>query len=325
MIKKIIAVVLLAACSGDDYTVVYVSDYTQEQDILTEGGRRLPVVDPVDDPEFAGFSDEDELDRYCQEKPDYVECGELGLSEQAFTSHQYHGQGSEALPCYSAAGRGVVGGCDFPNTKQIKVVSALYDAVNGIGDFAYEQEDIVGRDKFDWVYESLTEAFQSFHGKSGITVSSTGTQTLYVAAAAPTGSAVGSGGLISGFQNRIMNAPVAPNGEDEGLVRSAHSGVVYLNPRNMVIFLDSSCAGGSGETQLRNYAYNVAIHEFLHSMGFAHFYTGIMAPVLGCNYTTFRISVASGFMNALSVYGSTTPGINILADNGLLAQRPNGP
>ncbi len=322
--KHVLPLVFLCVlgCGGGDQAGGTTHDAGPEPsemcDIIGENGVRL-CADPIDDPGFAGFVSDEERDAYCEENPDFTGCGELGQTAQPLTSYQYHGQGSEGVPCYSMRSIGVVGTCTWPATKFIWFKPGNTNAVTA--DYTFEQRAYVTGSEEAWIRQSISDALYSFQNTSGMVLSdSQGTQAVHVIASNPEINEFGSAGLFTGYQTRSSNGPVAPNGEDEGVLRTSTTAVLAINWRNIVEYVEDNCIGGRSEQNIRRKAYNVAIHEFLHTMGFAHFRTGVMTATSGCD-ANYNVP-AQGFLNAITVYNAPSPGITILPDNGLAGQLP---
>jgi hypothetical protein len=329
MEMKKLLLILALACGGADRTEVVDFGTPTPQpsngpgvdlshDIIGPGNVLLPPAEPEDAPDFAGFESQEEFDAYCVENPEYLPCNELGQLGQPWTSHQYHGFGHEPRACFSTWSSASVGHCYFPASKAIRLRSGLFNA-GPFDDWAAYQVAVMTSWERWWVEQALLLAIRDFHNAAGITVSDTsGAQTLwYTYSRANPDGGFGSGGVVAGLNTRVNNAPLAPNGEDEGALATGSVGHIQINPIAALTFLENECWART-EAGITTFIYNLTVHEFLHSMGFAHFQTGIMKPYHGCEWAYSYFPLPDGFRNALAAFNPSSSGVSIQTDSGRL-------
>jgi hypothetical protein len=325
-LAALLASLALPACAGGDETFVeasggrpggtFVQPLTQEQDILIGPGEWAPVTEPTYAPDFI------------------AEDG--GLPEK-YQQVQYHGDSDDHRACYSSRSSAVQDTCYLPKSKNIHLKQLFFQEHDlSFIDYSHEQLNYLPLEQFNWVLEEFQNAILHWNGTAGFNISgSSGTQSLYIMMADPSlgGSSLASGGLVAGFGDHVLNATfyTAPNGEKEARLRSANVSSIELNAYKIVNSVWNTCGPQSTvdyEGRVRRHAFAVATHEFLHAMGFNHFYAGIMHPNISCDYSKNLRDIyedAEPFWEALGTFNPTSPGgVGIWQHTDLNNERPNG-
>jgi hypothetical protein len=150
-LAALIASFALTACSGEPPER---AQFDLSHDILGPGNVLLPPGEPEDAPSFSGFESDEEFDDYCSKKPDYSPCAGIGQTEQAWTSHQYHGFGHEPRACFSHWSSASPGQCDFPASKAIRLRSGLFNAGPFDDWTAYQMAELTSWEAY-WVEQAL--------------------------------------------------------------------------------------------------------------------------------------------------------------------------
>lgn len=226
--------------------------------------------DPVWAPDVSGWLD-GEQERFCEQSPDDVHCGELGVTTEAWTSAEYHGWGADNRPCYSAAT--ATGDCIFPMYKQAKYTFDKSKCLDNTVPILQAQA----------IIDALEQGIMLWNGAgSGVTVSPTsGSQLIAVSCAPLGGNDLGSGGLDGAGQTQIANLPVGPHGKDElRAIQENHSHERFDVQRIFDFY--NSCDATQTLPELKQFAKFTGAHETGHAFGYAHFTSGTMKVGAGC-------------------------------------------
>jgi hypothetical protein len=258
----------------------------------------------VDAPEFAGFVDDEEKAEYCAERPDAAVCSGVGVIRQPWISAEYYGYGHDGYACF--APQGTSGECIVPTRKQFSVHFnyTACDSFIGTGSSPLTRAELTA------IKDGFREGILSLHNLgTNVTVqtgvSDSNRQPFNVDCES---GAMGRGGLEGNSHIQISNLPRGPSGQDEGAARQRDRSFATVNPRAVKAF-GIGC-GTPSTLSLRLLAQRLGQHEGLHAMGFEHFTTGIMKPIMGCEYGLASIPVQ--FSAVMSAYNGSSGNVTIL-------------
>lgn len=269
------------------------------------------------------FNSAEAKQTYCATHSEDWFCSELGNSEQAWRSGEYHGYDTTShTPCYGPASVG--GSCVFPRLKQYRVkintTGCFVGAAPPQGPSTLQEQNML---------DALKSAAKAWNGVGGLTVVDDGSPgssgyTLLTVTCGPCTSdaptCVATGGVAGTQTTKITNLPVGPHGKDQGAAKqwsSSAQSFLSLNTANMWADIVSKCSsGGITAGEIIGRATAAGMHEFGHVVSFGHFDSGslstnIMYPFVSPTCAS-TVSIQQVFGAALSAYDPDMAGTTVL-------------
>ncbi len=224
------------------------------------------------------FNAPEAKETFCAENPEAWFCSEIGTSEQAWTSAEYHGLAAGYGACYGPA-QPAQGDCIFPRNRKFQVISNNIDCFAGAappaGPSTLQEQAII---------DGFVNAAVSWHGTGGITVCKAGVgncgvpQSDYVNVyinceeVIPFNGAYAQGGLIGVVSTPVSNAPVGPHSnKDLDDFQLSDLGHIGINVQRIWDRGIKPCWTNPTATQIRGFTDWTGRHEMGHVLAFSHF------------------------------------------------------
>jgi hypothetical protein len=259
----------------------------------------------VDAPDFAGFTSDEERDRYCAHSNSFVCNADDGDKKtEAWVSSYYYGIGSNG-PCYNGPSGEK---CYFPKFKRLnfRVATGDIPASVSITEYAALQDGFVS-------------GIKSLNGvASGVTVqqvTSGADTTVRGYFASEEDGSLGMGGFEGLAHTQIANLPGSA-----GPAVQIDGKIARFSAQALKNFVVNTCHLAGTTANLFAFAQYDGIHEGLHALGFDHFTTGIMKTHQQCNERGI-VAPSAAFKAALAHYDGSASGATVL-DDGLAALGP---
>ncbi len=337
--KSILFCLLLASCAGTD-TICDMSIQDEagtgcgngaEMDALDDPRVRIDGT-PADDGVFT--SDQEQIE-WCDSHQDGWECNqdsELGTSEQAWKSHEYHGRVVGDVACYASA-QASGSTCLFPRYGHIKFI---FDESACLG-AGHDNLPLPPTLAVTRMIAATKAGFTSWETKSAsmnglVTVrdnacgNGTACMTVNVTCGKAGTRALGSADLPTSGTTRVSNLPSGSTGANPGAAKTYESNLnIIIDVWNIWRFLTVPMGGstnGCGFTSPSNSQIDAmakwnGAHELGHVWGFNHFQrrsSFLMYATTGCNPGNPASAGMDDLLRALHDYDPVNSGTTVLQD-----------